>query len=224
MIDREPTSFIFDLDGTLVDSLPGIEDSMRAAFVACGFPFPEVDLRRMIGPPVREILARLGSVNDPGTLSGLESAFRTNYDSYGWKLTVWYPGAVMLLQTMRQFGKALYLVTNKPRHITVRILEAAGVIDVFGAIATRDSREPHYSAKAEMVRDLISAHRIPANECVLTGDTIEDAEAATTNGIRFAFMTHGYGHIAAGSHAPVHFRFNSFLDFMPQVGKELGHD
>ena len=93
MIDTRPAAVIFDLDGTLIDSLPGIEFSVKAAFDACGVHGTTNDLHSMIGPPIRTILEQAGNVTDERELLDLEKAFRKSYDDEGWKMSTCYPEA-----------------------------------------------------------------------------------------------------------------------------------
>ena len=86
------TQLFFDLDGTLVDSFPGISFSAAAA-LAQALPGRKVpDFLPFIGPPIREIFRRALPENDPGILAHLEQSFRTSYNSEGWRKTRAYPG------------------------------------------------------------------------------------------------------------------------------------
>jgi phosphoglycolate phosphatase len=193
MNGAEPVSILFDLDGTLVDSLPGIEFSVREAFGACRLPLPKNNLREMIGPPIRTILSRAGNITDENQLDALERAFRVSYDSEGWRKTVSFPGAYVVLKKLHEQGNRLFVVSNKPRHISLRILERERILEYFEAVVTRDSRSPGYRSKEEMVEVLLAEREIAIEDCILVGDTAEDANAAATAGIKFIWMTHGYG-------------------------------
>jgi phosphoglycolate phosphatase len=78
---RLPRFLLFDLDGTILDSLPGISYSVQQAFDVCGLPLPDCQLRSMIGPPIRTILSLAGQVTNTAVLDALEQAFRRIYDS-----------------------------------------------------------------------------------------------------------------------------------------------
>lgn len=214
-----PDCILFDLDGTLLDSLPGIEFSVRAAFAACHLPIPKGSLGALIGPPIRTILSRSGSIMDADMLDQLEQAFRSSYDSEGWSKTVCFPGASRVLLIMRQQGRRLFVVSNKPRHISLRILHAEGVLGLFEAVITRDSRSPAYSGKEEMIKILLAEHRLASKDCLLAGDTMEDAQAAATTGITFAYMTHGYGSLTETPSVPVACTLDHFSQFLPLMAK-----
>ena len=184
---------IFDLDGTLVDSLPGIGWSIQTALAACGVACLVPDLKPLIGPPIRAILAALSGSEDPALLDRLERAFRSSYDSEGWRKTVLQPGAAGTLEELRRRGIALWLVTNKPRFSTELILRELGMEGLFQEAVCRDSRTPPFSSKAEMVLDLLERRGLERRGCLLIGDTLEDARAASCAGVSCALVPHGYG-------------------------------
>jgi phosphoglycolate phosphatase len=212
---RLPRWILFDLDGTLLDSLPGIESSVRAAFTACRLPQLHTNLRAMIGPPIRSILSRSGEIEDQNILDCLEREFRADYDTLGWRKTVCFPHTGHVLRLMRERGYRLLAISNKPRHISLQILENEQILQFFEEIVTRDSRSPAYAGKEEMVEAIQADRHISSTDCLIVGDTIEDAKAAASAGIRFAFMSHGYGTVDATSSVPVTWRLDSMSEFLP---------
>lgn len=213
---RGVRAVLFDLDGTLLDSLPGIELSARAAFTQCGLEMGEVELRRLIGPPIRVILAWMAERDlSESELDALERAFRVSYDSEGWRMTPHYEGAAQVLREMKARGMRLFVVSNKPRHIAVKILEAEGTLGLFEEVVTRDSREPGFGGKELMMRHLLQKWELEPEGSLMVGDTIEDAEAAFEVGVRFCLMTHGYGEVPEDAGFPVAFRAHGFSELMP---------
>lgn len=219
-MNRLPNCVLFDLDGTILDSLPGIEASVRAAFVARGLPVPAGSLREFIGPPIRTILARSGKIADETILDALEREFRQHYDSEGWQRTMCFPEAARVLEIMRQRGHRIFVVSNKPRQVSVRILEKEGLLNLFETIITRDSRLPAYDRKEEMIRTLLAERKIAPENSVMVGDTIEDARAAAAAGVSFIYMTHGYGTVDAAS-VPAASKLDKFMQFLPWIQKEF---
>jgi phosphoglycolate phosphatase len=217
MIGRLPSCILFDLDGTLVDSLPGIEFSVREAFAACNLPLAKQNLRSMIGPPIRAILSRAGNIVEKNNLDALERAFRASYDSEGWRKTTPFPEAILVVRMMHERGHRLFVVSNKPRHASRQTLEGQGILECFEAIITRDSRMPEYEGKEEMIAALIDERSIAKHDCILVGDTAEDANAAATAGIDFIWMTHGYGNPSQMASIPVALILDSFSQLLPLI-------
>jgi phosphoglycolate phosphatase len=219
MNGTRPASILFDLDGTLVDSAPGVEFSIREAFGTCKLPLAKANLRELIGPPIRTILSQAGNVNEESSLDRLERAFRASYDGEGWRKTLCFPEADLVVRRMHELEHRLFVVSNKPRHVSLQILETAGILEYFEAIVTRDSRSPHYRGKQEMIGALIAQRSIGC-ECLMVGDTMEDANAAAAAGIKFIWMTHGYGSVSQLSSIPVAHTLDSFSQFLPLITKE----
>jgi phosphoglycolate phosphatase len=192
----ESRVILFDLDGTLIDSLPGIEYAVDCALSEFGLPPRISSLRPMIGPPIREIFARLlGPVASNETLSGLEAVFRRVYDGSGWKKTVVHATAVHTLSALRGAGARLYLVTNKPKLATELILEEFGLAAYFSRVLSRNSRMPPFESKAAMLTHLISVENLSPKDCLYVGDTSEDYHAGTEAGIPVALVLLGYGDV-----------------------------
>jgi phosphoglycolate phosphatase len=186
-------AFVFDMDGTLVDSVPGIQSALAEAFRSIGRTMPAADLRRAIGPPIRVIAKRIEpTLTDAETLA-IEQVYRPLYDNEAWRKTVLFEGVAETLQTLHAAGCRLLIVTNKPHIPALKILDLLGVSGLFEAVFTRDSATPHYASKAAMLGDLIATHGVQHDAAVMVGDTIEDREAAEANGIQFIFASYGYG-------------------------------
>jgi phosphoglycolate phosphatase len=171
---------IFDLDGTLVDSVPGIAFSIDSALRACGFPASRRELAPLIGPPVREILAAVSGAGNSEALDRLERAFRASYDVEGWRRTEWLPGVPDMLWNLMTGGIVLWVATNKPALPTGRILSELNLAGFFREVACRDSR---FASKAALLIDLLARNGMNRDECLMVGDTAEDGRAAEAAGI-----------------------------------------
>jgi phosphoglycolate phosphatase len=123
----------------------------------------------------------------------LEAGFRVAYDGEGWSRTGAYPGAAGALAGLARAGKKLFLVTNKPRHVTLKVVERLQMDELFAGILTRDSRQPPFESKGAMLAHLLALHGIDPSGCLMVGDALEDCEAAAQAGMRAAVMLHGYG-------------------------------
>ncbi len=202
---------LFDLDGTLLDSLPGIDFSMKQACQSVGIPEIKANLRSLLGPPIRTILSKAVPTEDRALLDRLEAAFRISYDTEGWQKTTCFEGALEALQEFREDGRRLFVISNKPRPIALRILEHEGMLALFKAIYTPDSRVPPFGSKEEIIKGFLTEQGVSPSECLMVGDTMEDVAAAAANEMPVVFMEHGYGE--AEPAVPNEMRFLGFHDF-----------
>ena len=203
---------LFDLDGTLLDSLPGIAFSVNYACREAGVPEPAVNLRSLLGPPIRTIFSKAVPTDDSVLLDRLEAKFRASYDAEGWQKTSSFEGARATLETMQAAGHRLFVVSNKPLQVSLRILEREALLPLFERIYTPDSRIPSYVSKAEMLQSFLNDYGASASDCLMVGDTMDDINSSAVNHIEVALMEHGYGKVHAN--VPVRFRLRSFSDFL----------
>jgi phosphoglycolate phosphatase len=186
-------ALICDLDGTLVDSLPGIECSARAA-VQQYFPDRHLpSLRPLIGPPVRQIFASLWPDLSNEALDRVVDSFRKHYDKEGCLMTAPYPEVVHTLRMLSSLGVRLYVLTNKPMRCTETILRHIGLRDIFIDVFTPDKEGESWTVKSEGVNLLIEKHGLSPKSTLLVGDAWGDKEAALECGLGFAFAAYGYG-------------------------------
>lgn len=194
---------IFDLDGTLVDSLTGIEHSVDCALHQRSYPSRTCELRPLIGPPIRNILRTVSGETDREALDALEAAFRVAYDSAGWTKTVLQPGAKETLGWIAGAGASIYVVTNKPRRPAICIAEKLGLQDLVSEMVSPDCASPPHRSKAEMIQHLMEGNDVRASNSLVVGDTQEDLEAAREVGMAAVIVATGYG------------RFNEATDAEP---------
>ncbi len=195
---------IFDLDGTLVDTVPGIEAAIAAALAA---EAPDVAVRPIapfIGPPLRAMLATAYPEVPPAVLDQVAARFRSVYDGGGWADCAAYPGVAATFDALAAAGHRLFVATNKPALATGRILAAVGLAGHVLDRESPDSVAPAHPDKAAAVAALMARHAIdPATTC-LVGDGASDAAAAGAHGIAFFAALWGYGGLDLADVAPGH--------------------
>lgn len=193
-----PHSILFDLDGTLIDSAPGILASFSAALQRTGIA-PAVPLEAsLIGPPLPVTAATLVGRDDPAAVAALVAAFRSDYDGSGYRATAVYDGVPGLLDGLAAAGIALRIVTNKRIVPTRRILDHLGWTARFVGIHALDATQPPAPDKPAMVAAVLHAAALHPGRTWMVGDSAEDRRAAETNGLRFFAAAWGYGAAAAG--------------------------
>jgi len=177
---------IFDLDGTLIDSFPGIYEALSDACRAVdGTVFTEDSLQ--VGPPVVGMLKQVASHYSDDMVKKAVSLFRDSYDSELWKRYNVYPGAKDVLGGLVDSKRFLFLATNKPQAPTLKILNDLGWMNFFESVTCFDKNK--YKDKTHLVSKL----DLPMAKTLLVGDTESDELAATKNGIDFCFCNYGYG-------------------------------
>ncbi|MQA33988.1 HAD hydrolase-like protein [Modestobacter roseus] len=176
-----PRLVLFDLDGTLVDSTPGIWASIRFAAAELRLPEPtETQLRSMVGPPLWEGFAgAFGLTGDD--VDRAVAAYRAHYTAGAILDALVYPGIPELLTALADGGARLAVATSKPEPFAARILSHVGLSPRFASVhgATLDGRVRH---KEQVVAAALAAH--PDGERpVLVGDRSHDVLGARVHGL-----------------------------------------
>ena len=188
---------IFDLDGTLVDSAPGIITAFREVLAAHQIE-PRVPLDNcLIGPPLAETMARLTGETNTAKLVALAEAFKSAYDGTGVSATPAYPGIDKLLAELQQRQMTLHVATNKRIAPTLAILERLGWTKYFSSVYALDLYQPRLADKAVLLTHLLAEQELTPAACIYIGDKHEDGAAADQNGIAFVAATWGYGDFAS---------------------------
>jgi len=185
---------LFDLDGTLVDSTPGIWASIRVAAAGLGLPEPTPgQLRSMVGPPLEDGFAGAFGLL-PDDVARAVAAYRAHYTagtrsgsppSPGTPAAMFdaevYPGIPELLAGLRAQGATLAVATSKPEPFAVQILEHVGLLGHFAGVhgATLDGTVRH---KDQVVAAALAAHP-DGQRPVLIGDRSYDVLGARAHGL-----------------------------------------
>jgi phosphoglycolate phosphatase len=200
---RARRSVVFDLDGTLVDSAPGVLAAFAQAFESRGLQ-PVVPLdRAIVGPPLRRTLALLAGSEDAALLDDLAARFRAAYDGELCATAEPYPGIPEALRRLAAAGAGLYVATNKRDLPTRRLVEALGWGSLFRGIRCSDTDGASAAPdKRRTLAMLVREHGIVAESALMVGDSIDDAEAAAHSALAFVGVTWGYGSVALAARYP----------------------
>jgi phosphoglycolate phosphatase len=191
-------SLILDLDGTLLDSRPGVVNSFcRAAKVV--FPIVDLDAAKVpVGPPIRRICTAVFPAISEEELERMTRAYRAHYDSEGCLQTRLYEGALELLSECGRRHIPIDVATNKPQRVTTSILSRLEIDRFFRSVVAVDSADPPFAGKSAILKHLMTLNRLNLERTLYVGDTAEDAAAAQTCGIRFVWAAYGYGKLEGG--------------------------
>lgn len=183
-------SVLFDLDGTLTDSAPGIIDCATYAFSSLGYEIPDLqELRTFIGQPLSSSFARFGM--DPETVEIAITAFRKRYADSGKFRNDVYPGIEELLSRLKEKGYRLFVATSKPEPLAREILTHFYLDTYFDEIAGA-SLDRSRESKEAVIAYLLSKKDIGSS--VMIGDTDYDVIGARKHGIPCIAVSWGYGY------------------------------
>ena len=186
-----PRLWLFDLDGTLIDSAPGIHASIDHALAALGRPpLPAAQLPHWIGPPLRQSFAEICA--DAAEVERAVDAYRAHYAAHGWAEHRVYPGIPELLRQLAAQGARLALVTSKVERYARRIVQAASWGQGFDAVYGAGEASAH-SEKAAQIARALQDFAVPARAAVMVGDRSYDIAGARANGVRGIGVLWGYG-------------------------------
>lgn len=193
MKELNPKNIIFDLDGTLIDSFPGIAESLRHAVAKVNPSLELSALKTHIGPPLQKMLSRMWPDRREEEIDQVIHEFRADYNIRGCLFSIVYPGIPVILNRFKATGISLFVLTNKPQAPTQKILSHLGLQTYFTEILSPDSMVPSFSTKSEGALYLLKKHRLVVHETLLIGDSPDDLKAAKSAGFSFLEASYGYG-------------------------------
>ena len=196
---------VFDLDGTLADTLPDILAALNRLMAAEGLrAMTYAEGRTMVGGGARTLVRRAltaaaGRQPEDIDLNRCYDRFLADYTARATALTRPYPGVIETLKALADAGAALGVCTNKPHEVTLRVLGELGLARFFGdavlggdALAVRKPDAKHLAAVAERAG-------VPLAACAMVGDSETDVATARAAGVPVVAVTFGYTALAPES-------------------------
>ena len=186
-------SVLLDLDGTLINSYPGILASCLAALRALGHePDETLDIRRTIGPPLEDLMQILLQSYGDDRVGEAVAAYRQHYGESGFLGSVPYPGIGKSLEEMKRTGLRIYLATSKRAIFASRILDHLKFATYFDGIygSVPGGELDH---KPELLAHILSKHSLSPSHSLMVGDRRHDISGAHAVGMRGLGVLWGYG-------------------------------
>ncbi len=203
---------LFDQDGTLLDSAPGIKVCAQETLKQLGYPVPEKkDLNYFIGPPLRDCF-RLSNVKE----KDIEQAvliYRKLYEEKGKYSAEVYPDVEEGLKSLKQAGYRLFVCTSKNGDLAKDILTKFK-LDQYFEQAFGSASDGAGARKGEIIHHCLSYIKEDA-DVLMIGDTHLDAEGAKQNNIPCLLVSFGYGDKAKIEKENPYAMIDSFLEIEP---------
>lgn len=183
---------LLDLDGTIIDSKPGITKSVQYALSFFGITEPNTQLlEAYIGPPLLESFTRCHQL-DPRQAAEAVDHFRRFYKQKGMMDHTLYPGISSLLSMLAESGMDVYLATSKATVFAEEIIRY-NELDVFFKGIYGSFLDGRRTEKAEVIRAVVHEHQLEHESTIMVGDRKHDVEGARNNGIETIGVLYGYG-------------------------------
>ncbi|NRA23238.1 MAG: phosphoglycolate phosphatase [Oleispira sp.] len=223
---------LFDLDGTLIDSVPDLAAAVDFMLQRIGkAPAGEVKVSRWIGNGVSALVKRaladsdngdaLHQVTYPNELEDEEysSAYSIFEFAYAQRLTQatgLYDGVLSVLTDLNAAEIKLGLITNKPRCFTLPLLRALNIQHFFRDVICGDDLE-HKKPHPLPVVTALDNLNVCAEQALMVGDSISDVKSAAAAGVKTVAVTYGYNHGVAITDESHEVNADVFIDQLKQL-------
>ena len=181
---------LFDVDGTLIHSSPGILKTMEYTFGQMGIYPPESELKKYVGPPLRATFGQYCKTEEQ--IEWAVDTYRNQYHVEGQFLCELFPNVREMLTQLHDAGIVMCTATSKPVKVVEPMLQRLGVHDLFAMIggATMDAS---LDTKEKVVRNVIQQPFLAGKRILMVGDRQDDVRGGRACGLPVAGVLYGYG-------------------------------
>lgn len=188
-------NFIFDLDGTLINSFDEVIKCFIQAFAKADYPIDKSRLTTdIIGPPLDEIVLNIAPElkDNREKLAQLVDYYNLFYDNETDDISVVYDGVYDLLKTLKKDNCRIFMATYKPKASTMRIVKQFNLMDYFEEIYTIDMFGD-FITKTRMIETILEKYNLKKEETLMIGDAVSDMTCAKSVGVLAVGALWGYG-------------------------------
>lgn len=186
---------LFDLDGTLLDTIADLAEGANRMLVELGRPpRSAAEIHSFVGKGIPNLVWRCMTENAHATDAEVEQAiavFRRHYGEVNGRNTTIYPGVLETLDAMRALDLRLACVTNKAAAFTLPLLEYVGLNRYFDAVVSGDTL-PVKKPDPAVLHHACALLGVEASQALMIGDSANDALAARAAGMPVLLVTYGY--------------------------------
>lgn len=197
-MNKHRRGILFDLDGTLVDSVPDLCAAVNDVLAQLRrSPLDEAEIRDYVGDGARVLLARALNRDlnaDPAAVEvdRVWGAFMAAYDMRLCEHSRLYPDVAETLQTLHGEGYRLGIVTNKPNRFIAPLLERLGILQYFGVLVGGDTLAQRKPDPAPVRHGMDQLGLRMGDTAVMVGDSLNDVRAAQAAGCVVIGVSYGY--------------------------------
>ena len=181
---------LFDVDGTLIHSRPGIFNCFAYAFRKMGLDPDAIDCSRYLGPPLRWSFAQ-HFATDAEVEQAVEY-YRVHYEEVGSHQCSLFPGVRQMMDTLKDAGLYMATATCKPVEVVTPILKEQGLFDYFDRVGGA-SMDESVDNKTDVIRLVLQDPRLAGKRILMVGDRQDDMQGAVNNQLPAAAVLYGYG-------------------------------
>ena len=211
-------AIVFDLDGTLVDSLPDLAAAANAMLAEAGSPeLSLIKIKGFIGHGIPNLVGRImAELSIPAARQAeLQASMLRHYLAHPADRSRPYPGVALALQRLREAGHSLGICTNKMRAPAMAILQTLELAPFFDVVIGGDCLPQRKPDPAPLHAAFA---QLPGQPLLFVGDSEVDAETAVAATIPFALFTEGYRKQPVEK-LPHDFAFGHYDDFASGLGR-----
>ena len=199
-MEKKYEIIIFDLDGTLLDTSPGIFNSVRFAEQQMGFtPVSDEQLKAFVGPPPKEMYKKFHGVDEQTAIKATGFHRQYSREKAIYEATI-YPGMEETLTELKQQGYKLAVATLKGQKIAEKVLQIHRLYDFFDSIVGMDEAESF--TKCKTIQVAMEQTNTTGN-VLMVGDSEYDYLGAMEAGVDFVGASYGFGIDLADTRFPL---------------------
>jgi len=205
-------AFIFDFDGTLVDSEQAIYQCFQSIAKQLAPNRVEYAKNILIGPPLRDTASEILGPDHQDSLDEFVQLFIEMHDEQVIRHTQPYPDVIEVLKQLHTQNIPMAIATNKRLAPTQKLLDHFGWNDYFSSVECSDS-QTEMRNKDAMIQDIIKQDE-SFSRSYFVGDTINDGLSANKNKLKFIKADYGYGYLQDWTQVKVYQSIESFKNII----------
>jgi phosphoglycolate phosphatase len=196
-----PAAIFFDLDGTLVDSVPDLGAAIDAMLGDLSLPLAGINnVRNWVGNGAQKLVERALLYGFAGNEAKAEMVkdqayhgFLEHYAHFAESQSALYPGVFDTLQQLKEQGVFMAVITNKPMRFTPKLLANFAIDEFFDLVLGGDSL-PEKKPAALPLETAAKFFKLDVDQCLMIGDSSNDIQAAKNCGMKSVAVSYGYNY------------------------------